>query len=165
MSSRVGGLTVYLVRHASAGHRNDDDPSDLERHLDGKGRRQADAVAALLAHAAGDPGVLRLAASPAARCIETFEPLAERLGCEVEVWPDLLEGSSIDCTWSALAKAAEHDEHVALCSHGDVIPELISRLQGRGMRVPGPAGCSKGSVWTLTGWDGQRFETGTYTPV
>jgi len=155
---------VYLVRHASAGHRNDDDPSDVERHLDAKGRRQADAVASLLARTKSASRGIRLVASPAARCIETLAPLAEQLGTDIEIWPDLLEGTPIEVTWSALAKAAEHDGDVALCSHGDVIPELISRLQGRGMRVPGRAGSSKGSVWTLTRWDGQRFEKGVYTP-
>ena len=52
-----------------------------------------------------------------------------------------------------------------LCSHGDVIPDLVRRAQGRGLLVPGKSGCAKGSVWTLQHWDGSGFATGIYTPI
>ena len=48
-----------------------------------------------------------------------------------------------------------------LCSHGDLIPALIHRAEGRGMTVEGPAGFVKGSIWILT-VDGDRISGGTY---
>ena len=56
----------------------------------GKGRRQADAVAAPLA---GYP-VTRLVSSPYLRCVQTLEPLSARLSLPVEHAPALAEGES-----------------------------------------------------------------------
>ncbi len=152
-------VAVYLVRHASAGTRNDRDPHDHARALDGKGRRQAHAIAALLA----DRTVVWIGSSPSRRCIETVGPLATATGIEIEEIPDLAEGTSIEESWAVLAKAASLDGDAVLCSHGDVIPELIHRAQTRGMEIRGKAGASKGSVWKLAGWRDDRFRTGTYT--
>jgi 8-oxo-dGTP diphosphatase len=153
-------VTVYLVRHASAGRRNDFDPHDDARHLDANGRVQAAKLAILL----GDHRISWVAASPAVRCVETVEPLASELGLEVKRRRSLFEGADLDEAWTLLEKAASRGGDAVLCSHGDVIPELIRRAQGRGMEVPGKAGCSKGSCWALD-WDGERFTRGTYTPV
>ena len=154
-------MAVHLVRHGSAGTRRSDDPADTARHLDPRGRSQAEALADLLE---ARP-VVWVASSPADRCVETVAPLAARLGQPVAVVADLLEGADVDDAWDVLAEAASLDGDAVLCSHGDVIPDLIRRLQLRGMEVPGKAGCSKGSCWTLTGWDGERFARGDYTSV
>jgi 8-oxo-dGTP diphosphatase len=55
-----------------------------------------------------------------------------------------------------------------MCSHGDVIPEVIDALERRGMEVSGFRESRKGSVWVLerhkgsfTGghaWPPPRFE-------
>ncbi len=153
-------MTVFLVRHASAGHRDDADPHDLERRLDGAGRRQAQKIMGLLA--CKDVGWV--ASSPAARCVGTISPLADACELDVEETDDLLEGADIERSWALLELAAKRDDDAVLCSHGDVIPDLIRRAQTRGMEVRGKAGCSKGSVWALH-WDGVRFTKGTYTSV
>jgi len=152
---------VYLVRHASAGDRRSGDPADVARPLDRKGHRQAEGLADLLA---ASP-LVWIASSPATRCVETVGVVAARRSLAVEPLDGLYEGTDLDDAWAILADAASRDGDTLLCSHGDVIPELIRRAQLRGMEVPGKAGCSKGSCWTLTGWDGQRFARGTYTPV
>lgn len=151
---------LYLVRHGSAGVRNDADPADTERHLDAFGLRQAVQIAERLS----GEDITVVLASPAARCVETIEPLASSLGLEVEIDDRLFEGTDVDASWALVEALIDHDEVAVLCSHGDVIPELIRRAKGRGMEVPGKAGCSKGSLWSLE-WDGERFATGTYQPI
>jgi len=151
---------LHLVRHGSAGVRNDVDPADCERHLDDHGHRQA----ALIAERLGDRPIGRVLASPAARCVETVAPLAAAAGVGLETEPRLFEGTDVDDAWGLVESLVAEGADAVLCSHGDVIPELIRRAKGRGMDVPGKSGCSKGSVWTLV-WDGERFATGAYQPT
>ena len=110
--------------------------------------------------------------SPFLRCRQTVEPLAAALGLTVEVDGRLAESTRVDDSWGLLAELAgtpgangSGGAAVVLCSHGDVIPDLVRRAQGRGMLVPGKSGCAKGSVWILQHWDGEAFATGVYTPV
>lgn len=152
-------MTTYLVRHASAGRRDDSDPDDAERPLDEAGRSQAERLAAWLSH---EP-ITRILTSPYRRCVESVGPLARLVGLDLEIVEDLGEGTPVERSWEVLASAARTD--AVLCSHGDVIPDLIRRAQMRGLVVPGKSGSAKGSVWTLQHWDGERFATGVYTPI
>jgi phosphohistidine phosphatase SixA len=153
-------VTVFLVRHASAGTRNGSDPGDVARRLDANGHKQTSMLIELL----NDAPVQWVASSPAIRCVETVEPLASGRGLVLEQRRELFEGADIDAAWSLLESAAERDGDSVLCSHGDVIPELVRRAQLRGMEVPEKTGCSKGSCWALE-WDGARFTTSRYTPL
>ncbi len=153
-------VTVYLVRHATAGTRNHADPNDHERHLDENGLLQARMLVELLAEAR----VTWIASSPSPRCMETVEPLAAKRSLDVKPREALHESSDIDDAWTLLEKAAQRKGDAVLCSHGDIIPDLIRRAQMRGMDVPGKSGCSKGSVWTLE-WDSDHFARGVYTPL
>lgn len=152
-------MTVYLVRHGSAGTRDDLDPHDDDRALDSTGWVQAEKLAEWLRHA----GVERILTSPYRRCVESVTPLASLTGLPLERHTELGERSDVEDSWRLLAAVA--DGVTVLCSHGDVIPDLIRRAQSRGMHVPGKSGCAKGSVWTLEHWDGERFATGIYTPI
>jgi 8-oxo-dGTP diphosphatase len=154
-------VAVYLVRHASAGIRNDSDPDDIDRVLDAKGQAQAEALAARL----GDHDVGWVASSPSRRCLQTVTPLAALRAINLDVVTDLIEGTPIERSWAVLARAAHLRGNAVLCSHGDIIPELIHRAQQRGMEIPGKSGCSKGSIWKLTGWADDRFATGKYLGV
>jgi len=152
-------MTVYLVRHGSAGVRNDRDPGDDDRPLDPTGHLQAEKLSDWLRH---EP-VARIVSSPYERCIQTVQPLAKQLGLEVEVDDRLGEGSDVGGAWDLVTGLAAGT--AVVCSHGDVIPDIVRRAQTRGMHIPGKSGCSKGSVWQLQHWDGERFATGVYTPV
>lgn len=154
-----GPVTLYLVRHAHAGDRYLWDGEDAERPLSDKGRRQTEALTEALA---GEP-ITRVLTSPYVRCQQTVAPLAHRLTVPLEVDDALAEGTS-GAEALTLARALRGTGAV-LCSHGDVIPDLVRRAQGRGMHVPGKSGCAKGSVWTLQHWDGTGFATGIYTPI
>lgn len=152
-------MPLYLVRHASAGHRNGADPSDGERRLDSDGREHAKLIAKRLA----DRPVEVILSSPYRRCVETVRPLADLLGLEVVAEPRLAEGTDLESSWELLDSLGSRE--IVLCSHGDVIPELVSRNQRRGMEVPGKSGCAKASVWELTGWNGSHFAVGSYAKV
>lgn len=153
-------MAIFLIRHGSAGRRDDTDPGDDARRLDDVGRRQATTIASLL----GDEPITRTLASPAVRCVETIEPLASTRGTAIERHAHLFEGAPVEQSWAIVESLAREGTVAALCSHGDVIPDIVRRAQLRGMRVGGATGCSKGSIWTLH-WDGERFDRGTYTPV
>ena len=73
-------MTVYLVRHASAGHRVSWSGGDLLRPLDDRGRRQADALVDQLR----GREFKRIVSSPYARCVESVVPLAHARGMAVE---------------------------------------------------------------------------------
>ncbi|MCZ7631454.1 MAG: histidine phosphatase family protein [Microthrixaceae bacterium] len=109
----------------------------------------------------GTEPIQAIYSSPLPRCVETVSPLAESLGIEVILEARLGEGIPVESAWSLLEEVCT--DTVVLCSHGDVIPELVARNQRRGMRTCEPSGFSKGSVWTLRGWDGTRFTTGSWT--
>lgn len=137
-------LAVAIVRHASAGDRTAWRGDDALRPLDEKGTRQAAAIAGLLA--ARRP--VRIASSPAIRCLRTVGPLVQATGVPLEALPELAEGE--DPEPADLLKPATGSP-VVLCSHGDVIGRLI------GFDRP----CRKGSIW-LCEWDGELLAPHTY---
>ncbi|MGI9602316.1 MAG: SixA phosphatase family protein [Acidimicrobiales bacterium] len=136
-------MSLYLVRHASAGDRFRWSGDDLERPLDDRGRAEAEAVAECLA----DRSVTKLVSSRATRCTQTLAPLAHRLGLDIEIEPALLEGTSGDES-AGLARSLVAESTV-LCSHGDVLPAMVRALTLDGMRIVGARGCEKGSIWEL----------------
>lgn len=158
--NRVIRVSIYLVRHGSAGRRNDQDNGDTARHLDEVGLRQALQISEILS----DSAITEVRSSPAARCVETVSPTAQHHRCTVHLEDALFEGSDIDAAWKILEDLARARVNAVLCSHGDLIPELIRRAKGRGMEVPGKSGSSKGSIWTLQ-WNDGGFDRGSYQPV
>jgi 8-oxo-dGTP diphosphatase len=124
---------VFLVRHARAGDRDEWTGDDRLRPVDGRGRRQADAVAAPLA---GYP-VTRLVSSPYLRCVQTLEPLAARLSLPVEPAPALAEGESAAAALGLIERLGPGP--VVLCTHGDVMEGLVGEGAPR----------KKGATWLL----------------
>jgi phosphohistidine phosphatase SixA len=119
-------VTVFLVRHGSAGERSQWEGDDRLRPLDERGRRQAEGLVPLL----GDRGIGRVLTSPYVRCRETVEPLADALGLPVEERAELAEGASRE---TVLALVAELRGHAAvLCTHGDVVEELTGQETKKG---------------------------------
>jgi phosphohistidine phosphatase SixA len=123
-------MSVVLVRHASAGHRHAWEEDDNLRPLDDRGRRQANGLVAGLAGVE----LTRVLSSPAVRCVQTVEPLADALGVDVERRDGLAEGTRRD---EALALVREAGDGAVLCTHGDVVSELLGD--------EGP----KGAAWIL----------------
>jgi 8-oxo-dGTP diphosphatase len=156
----VPARSVYLIRHADAGSRSEwvtgDRPDDL-RPLSRKGDRQAASIASLADGAA----LARVVSSPSLRCVRTVEPLADRHGVPVETDARLLESTAVDRALELLDEVAGTE--VALCTHGDVIPDVLRWLSARGMRHAAPLTWPKGSTWVLE-WDGASFASARYVP-
>lgn len=155
-------MPLYLVRHAKAGSRSDFDGEDSDRPLTSAGRRQADELCRRLG--AVSPSVV--VSSPYRRCIETVEPLA--VAIDVAITPDkrLAEFGSDhvepDATLFDLLYSIP--DHAVVCSHGDVIPALVSALGASGMRVQGTAEWGKGSVWVLERHGGRFVNAHAWAP-
>jgi phosphohistidine phosphatase SixA len=151
-------VTIFLIRHAHAGARASWNGDDLARPLDGKGRRQAEHLAGILA----DAPIGVIYSSPSARCIETVEPLARQRGLIVHTVGVLHEGSDRD---DAVRFALEHAaENPVLCTHGDLVPKMLRRFRGGGMRSTKANESAKGSVWQLEVDGNGTVVSGVYHP-
>ena len=135
-------MSTFVVRHAKAGSRSRWDGDDRERPVSASGRQQADRIAERLT----DAGVRGLWSSPYRRCVETLEPLAARLGLALLTDRRLGEGAR---TADVLALLTEAGDGAVLCSHGDVIPDLLDALVRRGTAVTSEPDWRKGSIWVL----------------
>jgi broad specificity phosphatase PhoE len=149
---------AYLIRHAKAGDRDAWEQPDALRPLSRSGERQAEAIAEQF----GDEPIARVLSSPAVRCVQTVRPLADRLGLPLEEEQLLREGGGPSGA-HLLARSAGDGSAVALCSHGDVIWELLSELEEAGVPLSPGMPAKKGSTWRLEVRDG-AIVRGTYLP-
>jgi 8-oxo-dGTP diphosphatase len=133
---------VYIVRHAKAGSRERWDGDDVERPLTKNGLAQAAALSARLEGSA-TPTLL---SSPYVRCVQTLEPLAVALGGKVVADDRLTEGAPFE---PALELVLSTPSGSVLCSHGDLIPDVIGALHRRGAHITTDADWRKCSVWVL----------------
>ena len=145
-------MRLFVVRHVKAGDRSRWQGPDDERPASKPGRAQAVALADRL-----EPeNVAALISSPSVRCIQSVEPLADRLGLKVEVDERLAEDSPLA---AVLAVVGEAPDRAVLCSHGDVIPELIEALAG-GMVLTTARDWRKATLWVLDGSAEDRRRSG-----
>lgn len=155
-------MTIYLVRHAKAGSRSDWSGDDRERPLSKAGRRQTEALTERLAALArSGETVGPLMSSPYARCLQTLEPLGERLGFPVCADERLAEGTPFE---QVLDLLDEQPHGAVLCSHGDIIPDAIQALARRGLDVLAAADWRKATVWVVERDGDGRFTTATVWP-
>ncbi len=146
-------MRLFVVRHVKAGDRSRWQGADDERPASKTGRAQAVALADRL-----EPeNVSALISSPSLRCIQSVEPLADRLGLKVEVDERLAEDSPLK---AVLAVVSDAPDRAVLCSHGDVIPELIEALVRRGMEVTTARDWRKATLWVLDGSEEDRRRSG-----
>ncbi len=134
---------IYLVRHAKAGSRREWTGPDRARPLTEKGRRQAKAIAKMLA----DRGVARVFTSEYTRCWETVAPLARELDLLVEEAPALREGAHASESVAFLESV--FDRTTVLCSHGDVLGDLVTYVAAAGIDIGDDPRLDKGSTWVL----------------
>src|SRR5689334_4692737 len=136
-------MTVYLVRHADAKSRANWPHPDETRPLSRKGLHQAEALVDRLV----DRPVRRLLSSPAVRCVDTIAPLAGKLGLDVEQTDALFEGASAAKAYDLLQHAARGKGDTVLCTHGDLVPELLRLAARDGLSLEDTPRWAKGSTW------------------
>ena len=133
-----------LVRHAHAGQKRHWSGPDAERPLSIRGWAQAEGLLDTLA----DLHVERLLTSPSLRCRQTLLPLAAALDLDLESVDDLGTDGDVDRLVELLA--ARDSDGAVLCTHGEVLGELLARLRARGdIATEGRLRCEKGSTWVL----------------
>jgi broad specificity phosphatase PhoE len=136
-------VTVYVVRHGKAGDRSRwEGPDDL-RPLSKAGRRQADGLVDRLA----DAPIERVVSSPYVRCRQSVEPLAGHRRLPVELADELAEGASLSEALRLIDKVA--DQHTVLCTHGDVVGEILHHVDRRGVPLGDVVKLEKGSTWVF----------------
>ena len=124
-------MSLLLIRHALAGHRDHWAGDDRLRPVDERGRLQSD----LLVDALAGYTIERIVSSPYLRCVQTVEPLADARGLEIEL-DEQLGATRLDEVGEVLERLRA--EQVAVCTHGD-LPWLGDRK------------FKKGATWVVDG--------------
>jgi 8-oxo-dGTP diphosphatase len=147
---------LYLLRHAKAGDRDAWTEDDRLRPLTSKGRRQAEAFVGVFR----DRAIDHVLSSPYVRCVQTVRPLALARRLPVEETDLLAEGARLG---PAMGMLRGLSGAAVLSGHGDLIPEIVEHLHGRGMSMEDPPVWKKGSIWVLER-DGGLFTDARYLP-
>lgn len=150
-------MTIHLLRHAKAGNRRDFGGPDDLRPLTKAGRRQAAAIAENLA----SKPVERVISSDYVRCRETVVPLAHGRKLQIDLDDALLEGSTWPSIEALLGKIGDTD--TVLCTHGDVVGEVLQHLRNAGVPLDRDLTFPKGSIWVLDTREGE-IVSGSYEP-
>jgi phosphohistidine phosphatase SixA len=134
---------LIVVRHAEAGSKGSWAGPDLHRPLSPEGHDQAEGLVVRL----DDYPVERILSSPAARCLQTVEPLGRDRLLQVEEVAAL--GADADAARVELLFVDPEAANVVLCTHGELIGRLFARLVPAGLVVEDPLLWPKGSTWLL----------------
>ena len=144
-------MRLTIMRHARAGSKRAWEGDDALRPLDELGLR-AGRGAGAAARRAPVP-VRRLVSSPALRCVQTLQPLADVVGSRSRPWDALGPHAGAAGVRSTLGHPAFDD--VVLCTHGEVLRPLLRTLRRRGVgrdgaHLHGRLLLVKGSAWLVT---------------
>jgi phosphohistidine phosphatase SixA len=134
---------LLVVRHADAGDKLTWEGPDSLRPLSPSGHLQAEGLVFRLE----DYPVERILSSPTLRCYQTVEPLARDRLLEVETVPAL----GVDTTSAQLLVLFWDLElrNTVLCTHGEGIGLLLTRLIADALMADDPLDWPKGSTWLL----------------
>jgi 8-oxo-dGTP pyrophosphatase MutT (NUDIX family)/phosphohistidine phosphatase SixA len=118
---------IIALRHAKALGREEWDGKDAARPLTARGKKQANAIVGpLLAF-----GTRKIISSPATRCVKTVIPLAASLGGRIDKSPligqDAWEEGKSDAR-TVVGERVRARKPAVLCSHGPVLPEIMTEL-------------------------------------
>jgi len=141
--------SAYVVRHAKAGDRKEWSGDDRMRPLTKSGQHQAEALATMLA---GEP-IDRILSSGYLRCVQTVEPMGARRKLPVEPVKELEEGAGGESVLRLVQKF--RGRNIVLCTHGDVMEEVLEGLIAKGLLQRARANMEKGSTWVLEEQDGK----------
>lgn len=118
---------LVVLRHGKAVAREDWHGKDSARPLSSRGKKQAEAIVGpLLAF-----GVRKIISSPATRCVKTVAPLSSALGRKIDRSPlisqDAWEEGTSDAR-SLVGDRVRARKPAVLCSHGPVLPEILTEI-------------------------------------
>ncbi|HWR86551.1 MAG TPA: NUDIX hydrolase [Rhodoglobus sp.] len=123
---RVRTFAIVTVRHGQAVPHDWNGP-DADRPLRQRGIAQARGIAKGVAAY----GPERLLSSPAVRCMSTLAPLSKLTGLRVKpaenISQDAYEAGRADVA-KVVAKRLQRRVSAVLCSHGPVLPEILTQL-------------------------------------
>ena len=156
MSSKL--RSFYVVRHGKAGSRDRWTGEDRKRPLTKKGIKQAEDLVDLLT----SYPVAAIFSSPFVRCMQTVQPLGKRLRLKVEESVSLAEGHGLAGLHEFLDEGDL--DNAVLCTHGDIVWELVEDLVKRKLLRAGEGGFEKGSTWILH-VDGSKIAKARYLPA
>lgn len=147
-----------MVRHAKSGSREKWSGDDRKRPLTKKGIKQAQDLVEVLS----PYPVAAIYSSPYLRCVQTVQPLGKRLRQKVEQSVSLAEGHGL----AGLHEFLDDDDldNAVLCTHGDIVWELVEDLVRRKILRAGEGGYDKGSTWILN-VDGTKVAKARYLPA
>jgi broad specificity phosphatase PhoE len=148
---------IYLLRHAHAGNKRAWNGPDDQRPLSAAGRREA---AGLLIQLRARP-VGAILSSPALRCQQTVRPLAEHHRLPVGLDGRLAVDATVEQAIGLLLSPDLGD--AVLCTHGELIGQLLVALRDGGAPIAPDAGWPKGSTWVLRP-AGRRIADARYLP-
>jgi 8-oxo-dGTP diphosphatase len=150
---------LLVVRHADAGDKRTWKGPDSLRPLSPTGRRQAEGLVVRLE----DYPVERILCSPTLRCYQTVEPLARDRLLRIETVPAL----GVDPTPAQLLALFWDLElrNSALCTHGEGIGLLLTRLIADALLVEDPLDWPKGSTWLLQRTDHKQVRGRLLAPL
>jgi broad specificity phosphatase PhoE len=148
--------TIHVVRHAKAADRARWTGDDAHRPLTRGGQRQAASLGKRLRDDVG-PAATVIGSSPAIRCRETLDPLAQHLGVSIASLGQLAEGSSHLDALAAMralgtprsagggagARTRSLTRHIVACTHGDVMWGLLDEFEPLGLLLPYPSSAPK----------------------
>jgi phosphohistidine phosphatase SixA len=150
---------AYLVRHAHAGNKRHWVGPDQDRPLSVAGQGEA---RGLLTRLSSYP-ISRILSGPAIRCQQTVAPLAARYGLPIELTDDLAVDATADQLLGLVADQALVS--AVLCSHGEVIGQVLQRLAAGGLTLADPLRWEKGSTWVLDSRGGVVVEARYLAPL
>ena len=118
---------IIALRHAKALGREEWEGKDAGRPLSPRGRKQANSIVGpLLAF-----GARKILSSPAKRCVKTVVPLSAALGRKIDttelISQDAWEDGRSDAR-TVIGQRVRARRAAVLCSHGPVLPEILTEL-------------------------------------
>ncbi len=123
----IDTFPLIALRHAKAVAREDWDGEDAARPLSSRGKKQAHAIVGPLVAF----GVRRIISSDARRCVRTVTPLAaaisKRIDTSSRLSQDAWENGQADVR-SVVGDRVRARKPVVLCTHGPVLPDLLSEM-------------------------------------
>ncbi|HET6963492.1 MAG TPA: phosphoglycerate mutase family protein [Acidimicrobiales bacterium] len=161
-------MRMVVVRHGEAEPKKGWTGPDDQRPLVARGQRQADRLGKVI----GGLPPTRIISSPAVRCVQTVQPLADRYGLPVEVDESLSteagKAAADLCRQLASSDGSAardgQEDNIVLCTHREVLVDLLPRLSEQAkVKLRGRPPGAKGGAWVIR-WDSGHLQKIDYRP-